>query len=451
MDEKIRNTITKAKNDKIEMKKLFECWHINIFLNFFLIFFSILIFTNCNNVPKEKGKANNDRVTISAKEILGNPKYQAISYGGYRKISRDIQPTIAELKEDFKILAAMDIKLLRTYNTHFAQAANILKAIHELKQEDASFEMYVMLGVWINCQGAFTANINHNEEDEKANQSEIARAVALAKQYPEIVKIIAGGNEAMVKWAASYFVQPGIILKWVNYLQALKKDGTLSKDLWITSSDNYVSWGGGDSLYHVKDLEQLIQAVDFVSLHTYPMHDTHYNPAFWGVLAIEQGLSKIEKINKSMQRALKRAQQQYNNTKSYIHTIDKNKPVHIGETGWASLSNKLYGDNGSKATDEYKEALYYKAIRNWTNANGISCFYFEAFDEIWKDAANPGGSENHFGLFDINGQAKYALWDLVDQNKFQGLKRGSYEIEKTFDGNLDALMEKVKLPPNAVE
>jgi exo-beta-1,3-glucanase (GH17 family) len=41
---------------------------------------------------------------------------------------------------------------------------------------------------------------------------------------------------------------------------------------------------------------------------------------------------------------------------------------------------------GSKATDEYKEGLYYQLLREWTNNAGISCFYFEAFDEQWKDA-----------------------------------------------------------------
>ena len=35
------------------------------------------------------------------------------------------------------------------------------------------------------------------------NAGEIERAVALANKYPDIVKIIAVGNEAMVKWAAS--------------------------------------------------------------------------------------------------------------------------------------------------------------------------------------------------------------------------------------------------------
>ncbi len=57
--------------------------------------------------------------------------------------------------------------------------------------------------------------------------------------------MIAVGNEAMVKWATAYYVQPSVILKWVNHLQDLKKKGELPKDLWITSSDNFASWGGG--------------------------------------------------------------------------------------------------------------------------------------------------------------------------------------------------------------
>jgi hypothetical protein len=106
----------------------------------------------------------------------------------------------------------------------------------------------------------------------------------------------------------------------------------------------------------------------------------------------------------------------------------------------------LYGSNGSKATDEYKAALYYKHLRDWTNEAGISCFYFEAFDENWKDGGNPGGSENHFGLFTIDGKAKYALWDLVDKGVFEGLGRNGNPITKTYNGKKEELMKDVLVP-----
>ncbi len=196
----------------------------------------------------------------TASELLGNPKYPAICYGGYRGLSRSEQPTLVELKDDMKILHAMGIRFLRTYNVQLPHAANVVKAISELKQEDPDFEMYVMLGAWIDCAGAWTDAPNHNEQDFEGNQEEIERAVALAQQHPDIVKVIAVGNEAMVHWAASYFVAPKVILQWVNHLQGLKAQGALPSDLWVTCSDNFASWGGGGNEYHNEDLNALVRS-----------------------------------------------------------------------------------------------------------------------------------------------------------------------------------------------
>lgn len=408
----------------------------------FLVFFALL-FCNCKSA-----KVANE---VTAEKILGNSNYQAISYGGYREKTRDIESTVAQITEDLKILSAMNIKVLRTYNVHHTEAANLLKAIRELKKVDPNFEMYVMLGAWIDCKNSWTANPLIRDEDSERNPIEIAEAVRLANEYPEIVKIIAVGNEAMVKWASAYYVEPKIILKWVNYLQDLKKEGKLSNEVWITSSDNFASWGGGGKDYHTEDLNQLIKAVDYISMHTYPMHDTHYNPIFWGIQEDEKQLSEREKIDAAMIRARDYAVSQYTSVVSYTKSIGVNKPIHIGETGWASLSNELYGKEGSKATDEYKAAEYYKLMREWTNKAGISCFYFEAFDEQWKDGKNPLGSENHFGLINLQGQAKYALWEMVDKGSFKGLTRDGKSITKTFNGNQKALWKDVKTPATLIK
>ncbi|MFK7832745.1 MAG: glycosyl hydrolase family 17 [Winogradskyella sp.] len=386
---------------------------------------------------------------MKAKDILGNPDYLAISYGGYRAKTRSIQPSITELKNDLKILFAMGIRIIRTYNVQepLPHASNILEAISELKREDSNFEMYVMLGIWIDCLNAWTDQMPNHEEESLDNPNEINRAVALANKYPDIVKVLAVGNEAMVKWATSYYVQPHVILKWVNHLQNLKKNNQLPKDLWVTSSDDFASWGGGDPLYHVKDLEDIIKAVDYISVHSYPYHNTHYNPEFWGIPQEESSLSEIEKIDNAMKRAVEFSKNQYKRTVDYMKSLGVDKPVHIGETGWASVSNGFYGDKGSKATDEYKQGVYYKLMRDWTNSEGITCFYFEAFNEKWKDAHNPEGSENHFGLFKINGEAKYPIWDLVDKGVFEGLKRNGNLITKTYNGKKEDLMPHVLVPP----
>ena len=126
-----------------------------------------LLCTTCSPLPQDP----------TAADILGNPNFQAISYGGYRAISRDTVPSVDQIKDDLRILSAIDVKILRTYNTELAELPNLLKAISELKQNDSSFEMYVMVGAWINCKDAWTNHPDHTQEDEAYNEAEVQRAV----------------------------------------------------------------------------------------------------------------------------------------------------------------------------------------------------------------------------------------------------------------------------------
>jgi len=383
----------------------------------------------------------------NAKDIIGNNSYPAISYGGYRGKSREIQPSIEDIKEDLKIMFAQGFRIIRTYDLHHPFAENTLKAISELKNSDPDFEMYVMLGAWIQCKDAFKDVPIHNEEDLEGNKVEIAEAVRLAQDYQDIVKVIAVGNEAMVHWATSYHLEPKYILKWVKHLQDLKINGTINNNIYITSSDNFASWGGGSEEYHNDDLDELIKSVDYVSMHTYAFHDTYYNPVFWNQSENSEDLSKKDIIKKAIQNAVEYQLSQFNSVQEYVHGIDLSKQVHIGETGWSSVASDLYGYGGTEAADEYKLGLYYEMITDVCVAKSISCFYFSAFDEPWKDSQNENGSENHFGLFTVHGEAKYPLWKKVDQNVFDGLSRGGNPIKKTFNGDFDALLETSNLPP----
>jgi exo-beta-1,3-glucanase (GH17 family) len=434
----IRQKCPKGSSKRRKMKSLVNCG---------LVVLCFLVCGSCKKEVQVREQQVKSSMELTAADILGNPKYQAISYGGYRQKTRDIQPTFEELKADLRLLEAMGIKVLRTYNVQLYHASNLLLAIRALKNEDPDFEMYVMLGAWIDCKNAWTDKEPDHQQESSANAGEIAQAVVLANAYPDIVKVLAVGNEAMVKWATSYYVQPRVILKWVVHLQKLKAEGKLPESLWITSSDDFASWGGGEQQYHTPALAKLIEAVDFISMHTYPYHNSHYNPEFWKVPESEENLTDIEKVDAAMVRAVEFAKNQYRAVSGYVKGLGFEKPVHIGETGWASVSDGFYGPEGSRATDQYKQALYYKLIREWTNAEGISCFYFEAFDEPWKDAANKTGSENHFGLFTVEGNAKYGLWDMVDRGLFKGLSRNGSPIKKTFGGVKDSVLSNVLPPP----
>jgi hypothetical protein len=84
-------------------------------------------------------------------------------------------------------------------------------------------------------------------------------------------------------------------------------------------------------------------------------------------------------------------------------------------------------------------------VRKWTTENNLTCFYFEVFDEPWKSNGTDG-SEGHFGLFTVDGKAKYPIWDLVDTGMFKGLSRGGNPIVKTHNGNKEVLFQKLKSP-----
>jgi hypothetical protein len=77
----------------------------------------------------------------------------------------------------------------------------------------------------------------------------------------------------------------------------------------------------------------------------------------------------------------------------------------------------------------------------------MSLFYFEAFDEQWKDSGDAGGSENHFGFINLNNEVKYAFWDLFDEGGFDGLTRNGKPLVKSYGGDEAKLLSEVLSPP----
>ncbi|MDF2155188.1 hypothetical protein [Vibrio sp. CAU 1672] len=408
-------------------------------------------------------------VSDSGKPLLGNPEYQAISYGAWRTKARadgETVPSVAQHIEDMKILSAMGIKMVRTYNTQGfkgtdgkSNTENLLAAIRQLKDQaeadGKSFEMYVMLGVWIDALNSWTGNPIDSAVDSPNNALEIAKAKELALKYPDIVKVVAVGNEAMVDWAASYKVHPSIILNHVNDFQSWKQENESTQNLWITTSDNWAVWAGIDANGNnndQQDLKALIQAVDYVSLHTYAFHDTKWHPDFredWKVPEAEQELSKEAQIATAMDKAYLHSLEQYATAQQFVHSVDPSKPIHIGETGWATFSNEAYGAGGTQAADEYKQKLFHDDMRDFSDNSGVSLFFFQAFDEPWKgDAANDGHSEQHFGLIDIDCHVKYVAWDKVETLNELGLTRDC-AFSASYGGVFETLLADVQPSPFA--
>ena len=54
----------------------------------------LLCFSCQNNEPNKDSDQTPEIKEVTAKDILGNPDYLAISYGGYRDRDHDIEPTV---------------------------------------------------------------------------------------------------------------------------------------------------------------------------------------------------------------------------------------------------------------------------------------------------------------------------------------------------------------------
>jgi exo-beta-1,3-glucanase (GH17 family) len=411
-----------------------------------LLFLAVCCLTGCVRTNAQTVDRSN-YILDNGQKLLGNNHYPAISYSGHRKIPRSVAntPSVEETKEDMQILSAMGIKILRTYNAReFPHAERTLQAIRELKQADPDFEMVVMLGAWIQCKNAYKDGTDHSVEDADWNQKEIETAIRLANEYPDIVKIMAVGNEAMVTWQA-HFVPASTILNYVNVLREARDDGRIPAETLITTSDNWAALGGEEQ-YRSEDLAELMRQMDYVSLHTYAFHDTFYNPGLqWGPLPDEADLTPAEQVARSVERAIAEQKGQFKAVQDYLKSIGVDKEIHIGETGWASRDNAHYGPDGTCAAYEYTAKVFYDATMKWTRENNLTCFYFEAFDEPWK-SHDTKGSESYFGLLTVDGKAKYALWDRVDSGAFKGLSRGGNPITKTHNGNQEVVLKALKAP-----
>ncbi|KAI9453333.1 glycoside hydrolase [Russula earlei] len=80
-----------------------------------------------------------------------------------------------------------------------------------------------------------------------------------------------------------------------------------------------------------------------------------------------------------------------------------NKPtMYIAETGWPSNSSDAGNmSNGPSTASLANLQLFLDSYVCQANQNGTGYFYFEAFDEVWKDQMY-GGVEGHWGLFNTD-------------------------------------------------
>jgi exo-beta-1,3-glucanase (GH17 family) len=77
----------------------------------------------------------------------------------------------------------------------------------------------------------------------------------LANKYPHIICCLSAGNVACVDWTDHYVPVERVI----NYVKMIKKGAKQP----VTFCENYLPW--------LDKLKDLVEVVDFISIHTYPV------------------------------------------------------------------------------------------------------------------------------------------------------------------------------------
>lgn len=298
---------------------------------------------------------------------------RAICYSGFRQGQHPggIYPSYEEVKEDL-LLLHKHWKYLRMFDCD-PHAATVLEVI---RKEKLDFQL--MLGAYINAEmnnfncpwdgGVYTEE--QLEINKVTNQEKINRLIDWANQHPDLIFSVSVGNEACVDWT-DHYVPESKVLDFVTQVK-----GKIAQP--VTFCENYAPW--------LFKLEKLVQAVDFISIHTYPV---------WEYKHIYESLDHTKENYYSVARKY------------------PDKPVVITEAGWATNSNGR-GINPDNVNEEY-QMIYFERLMEWVEKENILAFFFEAFDESWKGSSEPLEPEKHWGLFKIDRTPKMAMNNLFEK------------------------------------
>lgn len=295
---------------------------------------------------------------------------RAICYSGFRvgQNPGGIFPSYEEIKEDLLILNN-NWKYLRLYDCD-RHAEIVLDVIEKEK-----LDFKIMLGAYIvaeannyGCPWGGSYQEAELEENKSINLQKIIKLIDLANRYPDIIFSLSAGNEACVDWTDHYVPVERVI----DYVNIIKKGAKQP----VTFCENYLPW--------LDKLKDLAEAVDFISIHTYPV---------W----------EYKNIHEAMEY-----------TKSNYFSVADTYPeklVVITEAGWTTYSNGK-GICPSNVSEEF-QSIYYNDLMEWSGSENILTFVFEAFDEPWKGSHDSLEPEKHWGLFTVNRKPKKVMNDLL--------------------------------------
>jgi exo-beta-1,3-glucanase (GH17 family) len=300
---------------------------------------------------------------------------RAVAYSPFRTsagpedLANEVIPK-ANIKQDLDLLLAAGFRLIRLFDSSDKVARQTLEVIR-----DNRLNIKVQLG-------AFVLSGN-----DVASRQEIARTVALANEFPDIVLAVSVGNETMVSWAFNR-IAPTLMADYIRTVRRQVKQP-------VTTDDNYAFWASAPTV--------ITDEIDFAALHTYANLDTWFDPTRWDWRLLH--VPESERAVAMMDAAITETKRQYQEARDFLDRKGLSYlPIIVGETGWNAV------DLGRQAFRAHpvNQKMYLDRLMAWADASRSGAgprqvFYFEAFDEPWKQG------DDKWGLFNKDRQARFAV------------------------------------------
>lgn len=259
-------------------------------------------------------------------------KLYCLSYAPFRGAQTPFDPTThiepAQIDEDLGQLSRIT-DCVRTYSVDFG--------LDYVPQAARKHGLKVLLGLWLSSR-------------PERNQFQVSRGVALVKEFPDVVRAVVVGNEALLRGEIS----PAAL---GEYLRTVKSQ----IDKPVTYADVWEFW-----LRH----RELSRDVDFVTIHILP---------YWedDPIAAKSAADHVAEIRKR------------------VAADFPGKEIVIGETGWPSAGRMRESALPSRANQaRVIQDIFARGKRDNFRVNVI-----EAYDQPWKRYLE-GTVGGHWGLFD---------------------------------------------------
>jgi len=313
---------------------------------------------------------------------------KAIAYEGYRTSSPPgtaaTIPTSSQIDQDLALLNKAGYGLIRV----FSSSTDGLSKLVIQRIVALGIDMKVQLGIWISGPKATL---------DATNQVEILAGIQLAKDYPSVVYTVSVGNETMVTWGIGV---PVIDMK--NYITQVRDAITQP----VTTDDNWAFFANADGTSAITSgtgsysTKTILGAIDYISMHSYPLSDAHYSLWDWKQSSVGASARPAAMMDAAIVdlKATYKAVADYATAQGY-----SSLPIAIGETGWKAVATNSSNSEEYNMAHPVNQKMYLDRLESWTTGPK-SIVYFEAFDEPWK------GGDDGWGLFDVSRSARYSLY-----------------------------------------